>query len=82
MIPSFTGFPGGQLSTPVVNVTGRACSNTLHVKREVVEDRLLAGIRESLSRPDVVAEIERQVRKELLQAVAEDKHDIEVRGYH
>ncbi len=48
------------------HVNGRACSNTILVKRELVEDRLLAGIQETLARPNVAAEIERQVRKALV----------------
>ena len=44
-------------------VNGRACSNGRTVRREIVEDRLLADVRASLSSDEVLAEIERKVRK-------------------
>jgi site-specific DNA recombinase len=46
-------------------VNGRACSNGIHVRRDLVQDRLLAGVRETLSRNDVLDELERRVRKAL-----------------
>ena len=47
------------------HANGRACSNTLHVRRDIVEARLLKGVRERLSSDEVVTEIERRVRKAL-----------------
>ncbi len=44
---------------------GRACSNDLLVRRDLVEDRLLVGIRQVLSSDEVLDEIERRVRKAL-----------------
>lgn len=43
-------------------INGKACSNSLTVRRELVESRLLAGIREALSAEDVAVEVERRVR--------------------
>jgi site-specific DNA recombinase len=47
---------------------GRACSNGRHVRRDLVENRLLAGIRSTLSRDDVVDAMERGVREALAAA--------------
>lgn len=47
------------------HVNGRACSNTISVRRDVVESRLLAGVRGTLEQPEVVEEFERRVRKAL-----------------
>jgi hypothetical protein len=44
---------------------GRACENSIHVRRDLVEDRLLCGVRDTLGRDDVLEEIERRVRKAL-----------------
>ena len=44
---------------------GRACSNGHHVRRDLVEDRLLSGVRQTLTRDDVLDEMERRVREAL-----------------
>ena len=44
-------------------VNGRACTNSRTVRRDLVQDRLLAGIRAALDSQDVQAEIERRARK-------------------
>jgi site-specific DNA recombinase len=44
---------------------GRACTNSRLVRRDLVEDRLLAGIRSTLGCDEVLDEIERRVRKAL-----------------
>src|SRR5688572_14458576 len=54
------------------HVNGLACSNTLHVRRDLVESRLLAGIRKSLGRPEIAAEIERRVRSAGLRTEVEN----------
>jgi site-specific DNA recombinase len=44
---------------------GRACSNGRLVRRDLVEDRILAGVRLTLGCDEVLDEIERRVRKAL-----------------
>jgi DNA invertase Pin-like site-specific DNA recombinase len=41
---------------------GASCSNTINVPRKLVQDVLLDGIREDLSDPEVIAEVERRMR--------------------
>jgi site-specific DNA recombinase len=43
------------------HVGGRDCSNDAYVARSIVESGLLAGIREELSRPEVVAEARKRI---------------------
>ena len=40
------------------HVNGRACTNRISVKRDLVEDRIVDTIRADLSDPDVIAEVE------------------------
>lgn len=56
-------------------MNGRECRNGIHVRRDLVEDRLLTGIRETLGRDDMLDEIERQVR-EVLAAARQFKPDV------
>ena len=45
------------------HVNGRACSNTLSVRRSLVELRVLETVRADLSDPRIVAEVEKRVQK-------------------
>jgi site-specific DNA recombinase len=47
-----------------------ACANNLYIKRTLIEDGLLAGIRTQLLAPDVIDEFERKFAKR----IAEDAH--------
>jgi site-specific DNA recombinase len=44
---------------------GKACNNNIMVRRDLVEDRLLAGIRSTMGSDEVLDEIERRLRKAL-----------------
>jgi hypothetical protein len=41
---------------------GASCSNTIKVPRKLVQDVIIAGIREDLGDPEVIAEVEKRVR--------------------
>ena len=45
------------------HVNGRACTNRISVKRDLVEDRIVDTIRADLSDPEIIAEIEKLVRQ-------------------
>lgn len=47
---------------------GASCANTLNVSRALVQDIVIAGIREDLADPEVIAEVEKRVR-----AVVQDR---------
>lgn len=53
-----------------VNGGSSACSNTLRVKRSLVESKLLAGIKEDLLKPEIIEEVGRRVRR----IIAEQKN--------
>lgn len=44
------------------HVNGRACNNRISVKRELVQKRIVDSIREDLTDPDTIAEVEKMVR--------------------
>jgi site-specific DNA recombinase len=54
------------------HVHGRACDNTVRLKRSVVEPLLLDGLQQRLSHPDVVREVERRVRAASRQGRSDD----------
>lgn len=43
-------------------VNGRACLNGIHVRRDLVENQLLAGVRATLAQPELLNTMERHVR--------------------
>lgn len=52
-------------------VNGRTCDNHLRVRREVIEDRLLAGIRDELLSDSSVARFKARLRQRLKQPVTD-----------
>ena len=59
-------------------VNGRACMNDIHVRRDLVENRLLAGVRETLARPELLATIERHLRTILAERRKQRPNDVRV----
>ena len=54
------------------HVHGRACDNTVRLKRAVVEPLLLEGLQQQLSHPDVIREVERRIRAATKQRQSDD----------
>ena len=46
-------------------INGKACSNRLQVRRDLVERLLLAQVKEDLSDPAIVAHVEKELRRRL-----------------
>jgi DNA invertase Pin-like site-specific DNA recombinase len=47
------------------HLNGRACENTISVRRSIVESRILDTLKSDLLNPSVIAEVEKRVRREI-----------------